>query len=115
MRVLHILFHPDTVIVTDGGPPAFARRQKKCKISTCTALVPVHRSKSYTAGTMCLRSALLQPNLSLRYVRGLLTRKMPEEDQERKLNETDVKKKGSVAFSLSTLPNMMCCVRFQGT
>ena len=58
MRVLHIHFHPDTVIVTDGGPPAFARRQKlKGKISTCTALVPVHRSKSYTAGTMCLRSA----------------------------------------------------------
>ena len=27
----------------------------------------------------------------------------------------DVKKKGSVAFSLSTLRNMMCCVRFQGT
>ena len=26
-----------------------------------------------------------------------------------------VKKKGSVAFSLSTLRNMMCCVRFQGT
>ena len=25
------------------------------------------------------------------------------------------KKKGSVAFSLSTLRNMMCCVRFQGT
>ena len=25
-----------------------------------------------------------------------------------------VKKKGSVAFSLSTLRNMMCCVRFQG-
>ena len=28
---------------------------------------------------------------------------------------TYVKKKGSVAFSLSTLRNMMCCVRFQGT
>ena len=28
---------------------------------------------------------------------------------------TAVKKKGSVAFSLSTLRNMMCCVRFQGT
>ena len=26
-----------------------------------------------------------------------------------------VKKKVSVAFSLSTLRNMMCCVRFQGT
>ena len=26
-----------------------------------------------------------------------------------------VKKKGSVAFSLSTLRNMMCRVRFQGT
>ena len=26
-----------------------------------------------------------------------------------------VEKKGSVAFSLSTLRNMMCCVRFQGT
>ena len=29
--------------------------------------------------------------------------------------DVDVKKKGSVAFSLSTLRNMMCCVRFQGT
>ena len=42
-------------------------------------------------------------------------RQAPQKERGEILCDLPGKKKGSVAFSLSTLRNMMCCVRFQGT